>query len=372
MALAAASPSKFYSRQLDVVKALSILFVVAFHFFPGQLGWHLKVMPAGWFEQYWSGGLAGIWQFLESYLYVGVNLFVIASGFGLYLSHVKSGKSLNLKEFFKKRVWRLMPASILSIAVLFFVKGFFLNQWFTQNFYLNLFPFLGGLNLFSDNWFFPPINGETWFLGLIVQLYLFFPLLVRLYEKLGEQKFLILLFLVSVVFRVLYYVFWKDAVSSLSYGLSIGRLFEFGFGMVLAKKFVTGGKLSAWWILGLVGGLGYFWPWTFPFADSLLGVGVFALIWFAAAKIPSWGWWGKVAAQSYLIFLFHHPFIWVLQQWVPQGWGSGGWWSMAGLGVFVFFFIFSYGIAKIAQWILDGATAVFGKLKAVVHARGGN
>jgi len=290
--------------------------------------------------------------FLESYLYLGVNLFVIASGFGLYLSQLKSGRTMHMKEFFKKRIWRLMPAAILSIAVLFFVKGLFLNQWPTQNPLLNLFPFLGGLNLFSDSWFFPPVNGETWFLGLIIQLYLFFPLLTRMYEKLGEKRFLLMLFLVSVAFRALYYVFWKDAVSSLSYGLSIGRLFEFGFGIVLAKHFVSGKKLSPWWLIGLLGGLGYFWAWTFPFADSLLGVGFFTLLWFAASRLPeskkSGKFFASIALQSYLIFLLHHPFIWIL-----ESWGFHDQWSLTGILVYVLFFAFSYFLAAVSQKILD-------------------
>ena len=224
--LASTNTSKFYSPQVDILKALAIIFVVACHFFPGALGWHLKVMPPGWFENYWQHPGANIAQFMESYLYLGVNFFVITSGFGLYLSHLKSGKPLNLKEFFQKRILRLMPAAVLSIVILFLVKGFFLNQWITQNLILNLFPFFGGLNLLSDNWFFPPINGEMWFLGLIIQLYLFFPLLVWLYQKIGEKKFLILLLAISVAFRALYYMIWKDTISSLSYGLSLGRLFE--------------------------------------------------------------------------------------------------------------------------------------------------
>ncbi len=353
-----ATPSKFRSRQLDIIKALAIIFVVMFHFFPGQLGWHMKVMPPGWFEQYWSQSSASILHFLDSYLYLGVNLFVIASGFGLYLSHLKSGKPLNLKEFFVKRVWRLMPAAILSIIVLFFVKGFFLNQWFTQDWYLNMFPFFGGLNLFSDSWFFPPINGETWFLGLIVQLYLFFPLLVWMYERMGEKKFLLMLLLVSVAFRGFYYVFWKDTISSLSYGFSIGRLFEFGFGMVVARKFVHGHALNKWWILGMVCGLGYFWPWTFPFADSLLGVGFFTLLWFVVRTFPEWQGWGKIAAQSYLIFLLHHPFIWIL-----ENWGFHEEWSLEGIGVFALFFLFSYGLALAAQWVLDLAGKLFALMK---------
>ena len=364
-------PPKARSQQLDIIKALAIMFVVAFHYFPGQLGWHMHVLPAGFFENYWAGVLAGpssqilgkIGIFLDSYLYVGVNLFVIASGFGLYLSHLKStqgkpGTKIDLKEFFVKRVWRLMPAAILATILVFFIKGFFLGGWPVQNFYLNFFPFLGGLNLFSNNWFFPPINGDTWFLGLIVQLYLFFPLLVKLYEKLGEKKFLILLLLVSVIFRTAYYIFWKGSVESLSYGLSIGRLFEFGFGMVVAKNFLDGKKLSASWILAIPFGLGYFWPISFPFADGLFGVGVFTALWLVAEKLPLWSGWVKIAALSYFVFLLHHPLIWIV-----GNWGFHNEWSLIGVIVIALIFLASCLFAQIAQWVLDFVSAILKKLR---------
>jgi len=359
---------KFRSQQLDIIKAAAIFFVVAFHYFPGELNWHLQVMPAGWFQQYWNDLSAftpiHILQFLVSYLYVGVNLFVIASGFGLYLSHLKSSKPFDWKEFFVKRIWRLMPAAIFSVIALFFVRGIFLGQWIISNFYVNFLPFLGGLNLFSNDWFFPPINGVTWFFGLLIQLYLFFPLLIWLYEKIGEKKFLILLLGISVLFRSLYYIFWKDAVSDLSYGLSIGRLFEFGFGMVLAKKFFEKKPLSPLWMLGIICGLGYFWWWSFPFADSLFGVGIFTLVWFLAKKLPVWSGWGKIALQSYLIFLLHQPFIWILQHW-----GFHQERSLLGFIVLVVFFGFSYWLAKISQWILDWIDQVCAKIFAAYRAR---
>ncbi len=365
------STAKYYSSQLDAIKTIAILFVVAFHFFPGQLGWHMRVMPPSWFEQFWSQPSPDILHFLESYLYLGVNLFVIASGFGLYLSHLKAGRAMKMREFFVKRVWRLMPAALFSIVVLFFVKGLLLDQWVTQHFWLNFFPFLGGLNLFSDSWFFPPINGETWFLGLIIQLYLFFPLLVKFYERVGEKRFLLFLFLFSVAFRALYYIFWKDSVASLSYGLSLGRLFEFGFGMVAARYFVHEKPLSRWWIAGMIFAIGYFWSWTFPFADSLLGVGFFVLLWelfsFVGRKIQdrkgSLGIFfqksaAKIALHSYFIFLLHHPFLWVLEKW-----GYRDAWSFSGVLVYLAFFVFSYFLAAGAQKILGLVEGFFGRRK---------
>ncbi len=367
-----AKPLKFYSFQVDIIKTIAIIFVAAFHYFPGQLDWHLQVLAPGWFENYWqqafANGGANIFpyfgRFLFSYLYVGVNFFVIASGFGLYLSHLKSAKPLNLKQFFAKRIWRLMPPAIFAIVFLFLIQGIFLNHWIINDLSVNFFPFLAGLNLFSNQWFFPPIDGAAWFLGLIIQLYLFFPLLVWLYEKIGEKKFLILLLAVSILFRALYYIFWKDAVSSLGYGLSIGRLFEFGFGMMLAKRFIEGKKLSSWWIPAIFFGLGYFWPWTFPFADGLFGVGAFVLFWQIAKKIPDWKIWNKIATQSYLIFLLHQPFIWTL-----QGWGFKTDWSLTGVAAFVLLFIFSYYLAMASQWFLDGISRLCSGFLLSVHRK---
>ena len=327
------------------MKAAAILLVIAFHYFGQLAGWHMKVVPTDWFMAYWQHlDAVGVVRFIEAYFYLGVNMFVIASGFGLYLSHLNSGRTMSLKEFFYKRIVRLLPAAILSIAVVFILKGLFLEGWIINNWYINLFPFFGGLNLFSDSWFFPPINGELWFLGLIIQLYLFFPLLTRMLKNLGRRNFLVLLFVVSVIFRAVYYWLWKDTVSSLSYGLSIGRLFEFGFGMVLADMFVKKEKLSPWWLAGLGLFFGYFFQWTFPFTDSLLGVGAFSLVWLLAGKIGYSKLIAKISAESYLMFLLHHPFIWILNKA-----GLTDFWNWYGVLIFPLLFAFSYFVARLAQ-----------------------
>jgi peptidoglycan/LPS O-acetylase OafA/YrhL len=356
----ASNPRKYFP-ELDFIKAVAILLVVAFHFWGQISDWHMRVVGSDWFFAYWKnlsvsgfGDMAlGLLKFKEGYFYLGVNLFVIASGFGLYFSYLKEGQVFNLKNFFSKRIWRLIPGAVLGLVIVFLVKGVFLDYWAIENWYLNLLPFLGGLNLFSDNWFFPPINGEMWFLGLVIQLYLFFPLLCKAYSKLGEKKFLILLFGISVIFRTAYYIFWKDTVSSLSYGLSLGRLFEFGFGMVLAKKSFEGKKLSLWWISGLLMFLGYFFAPSFPFTDSLLGIGFFTLLWAVAQKFSSFASlkiFKQIALQSYLMFLIHHPFIWILNKY-----GVNDFWNLFGILIFVGVFALSYLVAAAGNWLLQKA-----------------
>ncbi len=179
--------------------------VVAFHFWGQLSGWHLTVVPSDWFFEYWkSFSWLKLGKFVEAYFYLGVNLFVITSGFGLFLSRgerlvppwyppsellfskkgVRSSglqefgahetqtpegtprrtpffenASFNLntkfdfKDFFKKRILRLLPPAVLGMVFLFLVKGFLLHHWPTEHLIWNLFPFLAGLNLFSDQWF---------------------------------------------------------------------------------------------------------------------------------------------------------------------------------------------------------------------------
>lgn len=394
-----AAPKK-YAVELDVLKCVAILLVMSFHYFGQLSGWHLQVVSSDWLFGFWNGvkelGLKGdvggvllnVVKFIEAYAFMGVNIFVFASGFGLYFSHLRDQQkavekgekvSENVKygEFFRKRLVRLLPAAVFSMVFLFFLKGLVLENWPIQNWWLNIFPFLAGLNLFSDSWFFPPINGEMWFLGMILQLYLLFPLLVRLRNFLGKRLkkvgwlstqhsagvFLIVLLAIVVMFRSLYYVFWQYDVSSLSYGFGLARLFEFGLGMVAAELFLQGRKLSKWWMVGFIFAFGYFFAWSFPFADALLGTATIVALWYLAANmLPKI--WSKIrlatnaeskfitfvknfSAASYMIFLIHHPMFWVLEKY---GWYKP--WTWFGLAVFIGFVMFIYGFARICNWVL--------------------
>jgi hypothetical protein len=98
----------------------------------------------------------------------------------------------------------------------------------------------------------------------------------------------------------------------------------------------------------------------------LLGVGFFTLIWLAAAKFPAWSWWSRIAIQSYLIFLLHHPLIWV-----AQAWGFDYQSIPLDGAVFAAILVISYALAKASQWLLDGISKFFAGRKSL-HAHGGN
>lgn len=349
------------SSYIDFVKALAIIMVVAFHSFGQLSGWHLKVVYSDWFLGFLGQlSVLNILKFIEAYFYLGVNIFVITSGFGLYYSYLKGGAVFNFVAFLKKRVFKLIPAAIFATILVFFFKGFFLGTWATSNWYLNLFPFMAGLNLFSDNWFFPPIDGEMWFLGLIIQLYLLFPILIWLHKKVGKKWLLAILFTVSVLFRIIYYIYFKDSISSMSYGFSLGRIFEFGFGMMVAADLFENKKPCRLWILGLLAFAGYFFPYSFPFADSLTGIGAFMLVSFLGQGLYLTKYstnikkiFSFLSEQSYMVFLIHHPFIWLINKW-----GISDFWNVTGLFVFILLLIASFGIAYLCNQLLKFLTSI--------------
>jgi peptidoglycan/LPS O-acetylase OafA/YrhL len=290
--------------------------VVAFHFFGQLAGWHMRAVPSDWFESYLDRADAeAVARFAASYLYLGVNVFVIASGFGLYYSYLKRGGAIDGVSFWRARLGKLLLPAAFSVVLAFLVKGLLLDGYPTSYPLRNLYPFLAGFNLLSDQWFYPPVNGDTWFIGLIIQLYIVFPALVLLLERLGESRFLLATLAASTAFRALWYADMQHTVSCMSYGFFLGRLFEFGFGMVVARRAFNGVGPSAWWILGLGAFWGYFYPPSFPFADCLTGVGTFAAIWYAAGPFGAAGRaFAFLSRQSYMIFLIHHPLLWVAQR----------------------------------------------------------
>ena len=78
-----------YRKEIDFLRAIAVLYVTAFHFFP-------KVFPKG---------------------YLGVDLFFVISGFliSLYLYREINTKKFKLSIFYNRRIKRIIPATIFLL-----------------------------------------------------------------------------------------------------------------------------------------------------------------------------------------------------------------------------------------------------------------
>ena len=131
----------------------------------------------------------------------GVQLFIFISGYGLMRAY--QNKQFNWGQFVSKRINKLWPTFFFAMIVFYslyrlFYFHFTINNKVIIAYFLKI-SFLS--NFFPKETF--SLNGPWWFYAMIVQLYMIFPLLLRLHRKFGN----VALIIVSSISYLLTYLF---------------------------------------------------------------------------------------------------------------------------------------------------------------------
>ncbi|MBD2104591.1 acyltransferase [Leptolyngbya sp. FACHB-261] len=359
-----ASPdnSQLYTRlsqALPSIKGLAILMVVIYHIWN-----YTKDYPS--FAQIIAAASNGsLKDWLEACLDLvsllgeqGVHFFLIASGFGLAASWWrqyglldKKASSFAVIPFWKRRLQKLLPfywaAHALALLLVFIHAEWvpFGHEVFNHSSLGVIAAVIASLttlrNIVPE--FYSFLNGAWWYVGLSVQLYLVFPLLINLGKRWGWTPLLMGSLLLSCLYRavVITLPLSEKLTDVLVRGaLFPSRLFEFVFGIVLAisllKPIATSQRRTTQifgldpnlftWIHALlrkrqwlpvsvalwISGLACHWSssagWLFlrvP-ADALIGVGEFCLVFQMLAFAPQLQPWLKpLGHYSYGIYLTH-------------------------------------------------------------------
>ena len=167
--------------------------------------------------------------------WVGVDIFFVISGFlmwHLYADKISEGQ---VKEFYIKRLRRLLPALavliLFSSLIFYFVllpneRHLFINEIFSASFaFSNLYYWLE-VQYFSSSQLRPLLN--LWSIALELQFYLIFPILVLLLKK-STLRFISLLLVSIATFVGLGLYSFQTSFFTLP-----GRLWEFLLGMLVA------------------------------------------------------------------------------------------------------------------------------------------
>ena len=163
------------STYRDCIMGVAILWIITYHYeFEGLLA---KITDKG---------------------FVGVDMFIFVSGFGLFYSMAKNNDVL---AFYRKRVIRIIPmyyimGLINEIATMHFTLGDFMWKYSTLGFWTD------------GNY------GFGWFIPSIIALYLFYPFIHRtIFNKENiETKVLIIIFSICSFF-IIYDVLYKSIIS---------------------------------------------------------------------------------------------------------------------------------------------------------------
>ncbi|WP_288060237.1 acyltransferase family protein [Thomasclavelia cocleata] len=180
------------NKNIDIVRSGALLLVLVYHF------WVLSGSIA-------HTNILFIDQFIKLGGEIGVTVFFILSGYGIYWSidNAKSNGDFNYKRYMIKRLKRIVPEYYVCFILVLLLTdnaGYLYKDQF-QNIWMH---FLFIHNLSPD--FASSINGVLWTMGVIFQFYLIAPLLYKVIKK---QPYIILLisFIFTCICKAIVYKF---------------------------------------------------------------------------------------------------------------------------------------------------------------------
>lgn len=270
----------------------------------------------------------------------GVQLFLIVSGFGLTwsaLSRYGDGP-LDLRRFYWRRAERIYPLWC-GVHVLFVVTWLMVGWGLSATDPATYLSLLGIRITPSLLYYFSP---AWWYVGLLIQLYLVYPLLWRMLRLWGPLWTLVVSCAVAFAARAVGALLLEGALDAWLRGaLFITRLPEFVLGISLAawlhrapertdRRLRAPGTLIAAAVSYVVGTALALTLLGMSVAPLLLGAGAFVLLYalfnrgeqHKGVGLRAW-----IGAHSYSLYLMHHPLILLL---LPAGPGVGWQRALAG------------------------------------------
>jgi peptidoglycan/LPS O-acetylase OafA/YrhL len=308
---------------LDVSKGLAIAFVVYFHFFRTVFE-HYQPPPDDW-----SGVLAGAatavrlaWLKISGLGFHAVGVFIILSGWALMQSTARRADSgaMAWGAWYRARFLRLYPMYWMAHLV-YLVSPFVARlEPVDSRIVLSLL----GLRFIDITMNFMYLNAAWWYVSMLIQLYLIFPLLFCAARKLGPWAFLVVACAIGFFARYIMLDVYPVHGLWILGGFAVCRLPEFALGMALGMWHSRSPARVEWILLrgaGLVVCL-ILYPLALKLYDNgiayifcdfgtsaccfleIVGIAGIILRFSGLAKIV-----GLVGVFSYGLYLIHQPYV---------------------------------------------------------------
>ena len=158
----------------------------------------------------------------------GIHLFIFISGFGLYLSHLR--KAISYPAFLKRRLSKVYIPYIIIVLISALIA-------LIIPIYDNSFYALGGHLLFYkmfDESIIGSYGYPLWFISMMMQFYLAFPLILWLRKVFSGHSFLVASFIISLSWSALVLYMGNESLRIWN-SFFLQYLWEFALGFSVAK-----------------------------------------------------------------------------------------------------------------------------------------
>lgn len=169
----------------------------AFHYWNIENEFDFKPERLAYFLNHFNDDLFSFTGLSFAYFgHYGVQIFIFLSAYGLYVSSRK--KTEPYWGFIKNRIRKLYPTFVMAV-LLFLVLHLIISGGYNfQQLLLSVFLKLSFTSNFFPHESFQPC-GPWWFYSMIVQFYLLFPFLYKLFNKYGHLPFILLSLIIWMV-----------------------------------------------------------------------------------------------------------------------------------------------------------------------------
>lgn len=160
---------------------------------------------------------------------LGSHVFIVCSGFGLYISHLKN--PVGYRDFYKKRFIKMylpyIVIVIITASVPFIYTGINRGQALLSHIFL--------YKMFSIEYM-ESLGGQLWFISTIIQFYFSFFILIKMYSKFGGKILGIISLVISMSCATFTYI---SGVSEIRIWNSffLQYIWEFVLGMIFAELY---------------------------------------------------------------------------------------------------------------------------------------
>ena len=277
------------------MKGIAILWIAFFHGFsflggsrfpsplsPGFLtAMHRSCAPASWLGEI-GCALESFGAAVGQLGFHAVSVFLVLSGFGLTYSLAKTGEPPSgWVGWYRSRLLRLFP--MYWVAHIVYLVSPFQARYEAID-YRFLLSFLGD-RIWPLEMIFYYFNPALWYFGLLLQLYVVFPLLFRLLKKIGVTPFLLVCAVATFGCRYVLLCVWPVNGYWVQGAFFVPRLWEFALGMAMGlvareSPASAGSRLFSLIvfcggaILYTLGLYSYEALWSYTFTDALVGTGL--------------------------------------------------------------------------------------------------